>query len=128
MLGFICFFIEEVYVGTLFLNKTPKSVKTFFLTFFKFFNHEWTLIDTNDDNDPPSVAAATYSVAERNRSTLTWVERVVFNALAKAMAALPSDTFAPSAISLCHRLRRSRSTSLLKQGTRELPREFPITF
>ena len=31
MLGFICFFIEEVYVGTPFLNKTPKTVKTFFL-------------------------------------------------------------------------------------------------
>jgi hypothetical protein len=37
MLGLICFFIEEVYVGTPFLNKTPKSVKTFFLTISKIF-------------------------------------------------------------------------------------------
>ena len=41
MLGFICFFIEEVYVGTLFLKKAPTTVKTFFLTICNIFNHEW---------------------------------------------------------------------------------------
>ena len=43
MLGFICFFIEEVYVGTPFLKKAPKTVKIFFLTICNIFKR----INTN---------------------------------------------------------------------------------
>ena len=48
MVGLICFFIEEVYVGTPFLKKTSRRVKTFFVTLLK---NILSRIDTNDQDE-----------------------------------------------------------------------------